>query len=102
MAEKISEQQVRHVAMLARLKPTDEEVARFSEQLSDILTHVEQLNELNTDDVPPTAHALPVSNVFRVDEPGESLGPDKALSNAPQRDQNFFAVPKVLDQGSGA
>ncbi len=100
--QKVSEQEVRHIAMLSRLKPSDEEVRLFSEQLSSILTYVEQLSEVDTADVPPTAHAVPVSNVFRPDEPHRSLRPDEALANAPQRDGPFFAVPKVLEQDSGA
>ena len=100
--QKVTEQEVRHIALLSRLKPSDEEVRRFAEQLSSILTYVEQLNEADTTDVSPTAHAVPMSNVFRADVPHQSLTPDAALANAPQRDENFFAVPKVLDQDSGA
>lgn len=102
MVSKIDESQVRHISHLARLKPSDEEVRLFSEQLSSILEYMNLLNEVDTSNVSPTAHALPVHNVFRVDQPGKSLDPDKALANAPQRDGNFFAVPKVLDQDSGA
>ncbi|UCD30602.1 MAG: Asp-tRNA(Asn)/Glu-tRNA(Gln) amidotransferase subunit GatC [Planctomycetota bacterium] len=93
---------VRHISLLARLNPSDEEIRLFSEQLSSILEYIDLLNEVDTTDVPPTAHALEVHNVFRVDQPGKSLKPDQALANAPQRDGNFFAVPKVLDQDSGA
>lgn len=96
----ISESDVRHVAHLSRLNPTDEEVKLFAEQLSSILEYVEQLNEVDTADVQPTAHALPVHNVFRPDTPGVSLAPDEALANAPARDGSFFAVPKVLEQDS--
>jgi aspartyl-tRNA(Asn)/glutamyl-tRNA(Gln) amidotransferase subunit C len=99
---KVDEAQVRHIAMLSRLKPSDDEVALFSEQLSAIVDYVEKLNEVNTDDVEPTAHAIPVENVFRADEVRPSISSDEALANAPQRDGDFFAVPKVLDQGSGA
>lgn len=102
MAEKIDETQVRHICHLARLSPTDDEVRLFSEQLSSILQYMDQLNEVDTSDVPPTAHAADLRNVFRADEPEPSLGSEKALANAPQRDGNFFGVPKVLDQGSGA
>lgn len=102
MAGKISETEVRHISHLARLNPSEAEVTLFSEQLSAILAYVEQLNELDTKDVPPTAHALPVHNVFRADESLPGLSVDQALANAPQRDGSFFAVPKVLDQGSGA
>lgn len=102
MASKISEAEVRHISHLSRLNPSDQEVHQFAEQLSAILAYVEQLNEVNTDDVAPTAHALPVHNVFREDLARPGLTPDDALSNAPQRVGNFFGVPKVLDQESGA
>jgi len=98
---KITEAEVRHIAHLSRLKPSDEEVARFSQQLSAILDYMEQLNEVDTADVPPTAHVLPIHNVFRPDEPRPGLTPEAALANAPQREQSFFVVPKVLDQASG-
>lgn len=100
MTRKIDEAQVRHISHLSRLNPTEDEVRLFSEQLSAILEYVEQLNEVDTTDVPPTAHALPVKNVFRADEPRPGLTPDQALANAPHREGNFFAVPKVLDQDS--
>jgi len=102
MASRIDEQQVRHIGMLSRLELTDEEVRLFSEQLSQILAYFEKLQELDTQDVEPTAHALPINNVFREDEPGEPFDPDTALANAPEREANFFRVPKVLDQDSGA
>jgi aspartyl-tRNA(Asn)/glutamyl-tRNA(Gln) amidotransferase subunit C len=100
MADKINESEVRHIAHLARLNPSDDEVRLFTEQLSAILDYVEQLNEVDVADVPPTAHALPVRNVFREDVPGECLGPDEALTNAPAREGSFFTVPKVLEQDS--
>jgi len=100
MADRIDEQLVRHISHLSRLAPSDEEVRLFSRQLSAIVEYVDQLNEVDTTDVPPTAHALLLHNVFRADEPGESLEVDKALANAPQRDGDFFAVPKVLEQDS--
>ena len=100
--QKVSEEEVRHIATLSRLKPSDEEVHRFAEQLSAILAYVQHLNEVETTDVPPTAHAVPVSNVSRADLPHQPLSPDAALANAPQRDGNFFAVPKVLEQDSGS
>ncbi|MCK4343567.1 MAG: Asp-tRNA(Asn)/Glu-tRNA(Gln) amidotransferase subunit GatC, partial [Phycisphaerae bacterium] len=59
------------------------------------------LDPVDTEGVEPLAHALPVTNVLREDEPAGSLGSEKALANAPQREQGFFRVPKVLDQGSG-
>ena len=85
MADKIDESQVRKVAKLARLDLSEEEITEFTGQLSAILGYVEKMNELNTDDVEPLAHCLPVSNVFRTDSVRESLGTEKALANAPQR-----------------
>ena len=102
MAKKIDETQVRHVAKLARLDLTDDEVARFSAQLSDILGYVEKLNELDTDSVEPLAHCLPMHNVFREDDVTESLDTTLALKNAPQRFETFFKVPKILNEDSGA
>lgn len=100
MSERISDDQIRHVAHLARLKLTDEEVAQFGAQLGGIIEYVRQLSEVNTDGVEPTAHALPVCNVFRADEPAPSLDSAQALANAPASDTPFFKVPKVLDQDS--
>jgi aspartyl-tRNA(Asn)/glutamyl-tRNA(Gln) amidotransferase subunit C len=100
MAGKMDQSLVCHIAMLSRLKPSDEEVRLFSEQLSAIVAYVDQLSEVDTTDVQPTAHALPVSSVFRADQPQDSFAPEAALSNAPQRDGHFFALPKVLDQDS--
>ena len=100
MPEQIDEGQVRHIAVLSRLKLSDQEVATFSRQLSAILAYVGKLNELDTTDVEPTAHAVPIQNAFRKDEPEEPLSVDEALAGAPQRAGSFFKVPKVLDQDS--
>ena len=102
MAEKIDQIQVRKVAKLSRLELTEAEVEEFTGQLSAILGYVEKLNELDTAEVEPLAHCLPVSNVLREDSAKESLGTEKVLTNAPQRDEDFFKVPKILDDGSGA
>ena len=100
MSNALTEEQVRHVAHLARLKITDEEVHLFTRQLGAILEYVAQLEELDTADVEPLAHCLPVRNVLREDEIRPSLSNDQALQNAPQRDGEFFAVPKVLGDAS--
>ena len=102
MAKKIDEELVRKVARLSRLELTEAEVEEFTGQLSAILDYVEKMNELDTDNVEPLAHCLPVSNVFRADSVKESLGAEKTLANAPQRDDGFFKVPKILDDSSGA
>lgn len=102
MAKMIGREEIEKVAKLARLELTESEAERFSEQLSDILVYVEKLNELNTDGVEPLAHCLPITNVFREDNPKESLPVERAVENAPQRDGNFFKVPKILDDSSAA
>ena len=102
MANKINEQQVRRVALLSRLELSDEEVAQFSGQLSNIVEYIEKLNELDTDNVEPLAHCLPVHNVLREDTPRPSLTNDQALANAPEREDEYFKVPKILDDNSGA
>jgi aspartyl-tRNA(Asn)/glutamyl-tRNA(Gln) amidotransferase subunit C len=91
----ISEEQVRHVANLARLGLTDEEVKKMSGQLGAILENVEQIGELGLRDVPPTANALNLTNVLRPDEPHECLPPEEALSTAPDTVDDLFAVPRI-------
>ena len=102
MAKKIDQAQVRKVARLSRLDLTEAEIEEFTDQLCAILDYVEKMNELDTENVEPLAHCLPVSNVFREDSVKESLGTEKTLANAPQRDGEFFKVPKILDDSSGA
>ncbi|MHC4805783.1 MAG: Asp-tRNA(Asn)/Glu-tRNA(Gln) amidotransferase subunit GatC [Planctomycetota bacterium] len=102
MAKKIDQAQVRKVAKLSRLELTEPEVEEFTGQLSAILDYMEKMNELDTANVEPLAHCLPISNVFRQDCVKESLGTEKTLGNAPQRDGEFFKVPKILDDSSGA
>jgi len=102
MSKKIDKAQVKHIAKLARLEMAEEEEGRFSEQLSSIVDYIEKLNELETDSVEPLAHCLPVHNVFREDIAKESLSVEGALSNAPERKDEYFKVPKILDDGSSA
>ena len=99
---KIDEAQVRRVALLSRLELSDQEVSQFSTQLSAIFEYIEKLNELDTDNVEPLAHCLPVHNIFREDVPRPSLSNDAALANAPEREDEYFKVPKILDDSSGA
>ena len=99
---KIDEAQVRRVALLSRLELSDQEVSQFSTQLSAIFEYIEKLNELDTDNVEPLAHCLPVHNVFREDVPKPSLSNEAALANAPERENEYFKVPKILDDNSGA
>ncbi|MGD9746637.1 MAG: Asp-tRNA(Asn)/Glu-tRNA(Gln) amidotransferase subunit GatC [Verrucomicrobiales bacterium] len=90
---------VRYVADLARLALSEAEVALYQEQLSHILSHVDKLTELNVDGIEPSAHALPAGGALRPDEarPELCLGQEATLSNAPQRWQDQFRVPKVVE-----
>jgi len=102
MATKIDKAQVRRVALLSRLELSDAEVSQFSTQLSAIVEYIEKLNELDTDNVEPLAHCLPVHNVLREDVPKPSLTSEQAMANAPEREDEYFRVPKILEDNSGA
>lgn len=95
---KLSKQEVEHVAHLARLAISEEEVEIFSRQLSEILTYIGKLNELDTSRVQPTSHVLDLSNVFREDAVKECLPSTEVLSNAPDRENGFFRVPKIIEE----
>jgi len=86
-----------HVANLARLDLTPEEKARFATQLGDVLAYVALLNEVDVGGVEPTAHAFPVVNVWAEDVPEAGLSPEDALRNAPEKRDNMFVVPKVVE-----
>jgi aspartyl-tRNA(Asn)/glutamyl-tRNA(Gln) amidotransferase subunit C len=89
----IDREQVLHVAKLARLKLSDDEVDRMSGELSAILEHVDNINELDLDGVEPTSHVVPLENVLREDEPRPSLPRERALEPAPDADETGFRVP---------
>jgi aspartyl-tRNA(Asn)/glutamyl-tRNA(Gln) amidotransferase subunit C len=99
MSAAIDAAQVRHIAKLARLNLTADEIALFAGQLGKILEYVKQLDAVDTTGVEPLAHALPVRDVVRDDVPGATLSAETALRNAPQRAESFFKVPAVLDGG---
>ena len=88
---------IEHVAKLARLELTDEEKARLRDQLGVILENAAKVSEVATDVVPPTAHAIPRSNVLRPDEITQSLTTEEVLSNAPEVEDDRFKVPKVVE-----
>jgi aspartyl-tRNA(Asn)/glutamyl-tRNA(Gln) amidotransferase subunit C len=90
-------EEVRKVAKLARLELSDADLILMQQQLSAILDYLAQLNELDTSEVEPLAHPLPIENVFRPDEPVPSLPADAALQNAPNRVGDYFGVPAVFD-----
>lgn len=89
--------EIEHIAMLARLDLSETEKILFSEQLGSIIQYIDKLNELDTSNVEPTAHVLPIKNVFRKDELRPSLSRDKALQNAPDSRDGFYKVPKIID-----
>jgi aspartyl-tRNA(Asn)/glutamyl-tRNA(Gln) amidotransferase subunit C len=89
----ISREEVLHVARLAYLELSEEEVARFQEQLSAILDAVSKVTELDLSDVPPTSHPLEIANAWREDEPRPCLPLDEVFANAPDRDDGFFRSP---------
>jgi aspartyl-tRNA(Asn)/glutamyl-tRNA(Gln) amidotransferase subunit C len=92
-----SELDVAYVAQLARLNLTAEETKLFQKQLGDVLKYAEKLKEANVEGVEATAHAVPIFNVFRADEPCDWLTATEALSNAPRQANNLFIVTKVVE-----
>ena len=94
---KLSHEDVLNIARLARVGLTGDEVERFREQLSYLLEHFEVLQQVDTTDVPPTAHSIVLQTVVRDDEVLDSLPPDQILANAPQKEAGFFKVKAVLE-----
>lgn len=95
---RLSHDEVRHVAELAKLRLSDEEVAEYAEQLSAILDYAERLQEVDTSHVPPTPYPLPLTNVLRDDESTDCLTNDEALANAPDSADGFFRVRAVFGE----
>jgi len=93
----ISDTQVEHVAQLARLALSAAEKQRFTEQLNAILSYMEQLNEVHTEGVEPTAHVLDLVTVWREDSVHQTLNADTALANAPETVHHFFVVPRIVE-----
>ncbi|WP_042357540.1 Asp-tRNA(Asn)/Glu-tRNA(Gln) amidotransferase subunit GatC [Bacillus rubiinfantis] len=95
---RISTDQVKHVANLARLSISEEEAAKFTKQLDAIITYAEQLNELDTENVKPTFHVLNMKNVLREDNPKPGLPQEEVLKNAPEHENGQFKVPAILGE----
>ena len=93
---KITKKEVEHVADLARLSLSDDELEKMTGQLDTILSYMDTLNTLDTSQVQPTTHVFSVSNAFREDVVQESLSQVDAVKNGPQQDGQFFQVPKVI------
>jgi len=98
----ISESDVRHVAMLARLALSDEQVTQLTDELGAILGHIDELQHLDLDGVQPTAHPLDMTNITRPDEVRPGLTREDALANAPQAEDGAFVVPPIVGGGDDA
>lgn len=94
----ISRADVEKVALLARLRLSDDELATMTDQLAQIVGYVDQLAEVDTENVEPMAHAIELANVFKTDEVAASLARDEALANAPHHDGRGYLVPAVLGE----
>ena len=94
---KITCKDVANVALLSRLEFSESEIETFTGQMDAILQYAEVLNKLNVEDVEPMAHVLPLKNVMRVDEARPSLPRELALSNAPEQEDGYFKVPKIME-----
>lgn len=94
----ITREEVAHLARLARLELKDEELAHFAEQLDVIIGAVARVSDVADEDVPPTSHPLPLTNVMRADELRPSLPPEQALAGAPAQQQQRFTVPQILGE----
>ena len=98
MPEPLTRKQVEHVALLARLALSDDELERTRHELTRILDHFAALEKLDTQDVLPTSHVIPMVNVFRADEVGASLPREEILGAGPDHSDEFFRVPRVVEQ----
>ena len=94
---KVTKEDLQNVAVLSRLAIPAEQEDKYIDQMDKILTYMDNLAELDTENVKPTTYALPMQNVFRKDEVKESLDRDAALANAPLKEDGYFKVPKVLE-----
>jgi len=93
----IDKKTVEDVAHLARIELDAKELEKLSQQLEHILAFIDKLSSLDTANIAPTSHILPINNVLRKDEPHKSLPIEKTLKNAPEKQGNFFVVPKIIE-----
>jgi aspartyl-tRNA(Asn)/glutamyl-tRNA(Gln) amidotransferase subunit C len=94
----ITRDEVAHLAKLSRLALREDELDHLATQLDDIISAVARVQEVAAEDIPPTSHALPLTNIFRADDVRPCLPPDQALSGAPAADDERFKVPRILDE----
>ncbi|MEJ2101093.1 MAG: Asp-tRNA(Asn)/Glu-tRNA(Gln) amidotransferase subunit GatC [Desulfobacterales bacterium] len=93
---KITKKEVLYVAQLARLDLDEKSIERFAGQIDEILGYIDKLNQVETEGIRPTSHAIFLTNAFRDDKPGEHLERDRVLANAPDKENGNFVVPKVV------
>ena len=93
---KITKEDVLYVAELARINLSDADIDKFADQIGDILDYVDQLKQVHTEGVAGTSHAISLTNAFRNDEVSGPSDPDRVLNNAPEREEGYFVVPKVI------
>ena len=91
-----SEFDIQHIAKLARLTLSDEEQKKLGPQLAKIVEYIDQMSQLDTTDVEPTSHVLPIQNVFREDEPKQNFPDSDLISHAPKQDKGHYEVPQVI------
>ncbi|MDP8249064.1 MAG: Asp-tRNA(Asn)/Glu-tRNA(Gln) amidotransferase subunit GatC [Candidatus Tritonobacter lacicola] len=98
MSDHFSPEEIKYIARLARLTLSDADVSYFASDINEILRYVRKLNELDTDEVEPLAHIIPLKNVWREDEVKESLPVDEVLSNTKYKRNSMFKVPRVIEE----
>ena len=94
---KITKKDIEHIAHLGRLELAPDEVELYTEQVDRILQYMDKLNSLNTEEIEPTSHAMPVVCVLREDEAKRSLSTDESIQNAPEKKGGFFKVPPIIE-----
>ena len=94
---KVTEKDIKTVAVLSRLSVSEAEMPKYIEQMESILSYIDRLGELDTENIQPTTYALPMQNVFREDVVKPSIDRELALSNAPLKEDGYFKVPKILE-----
>ena len=100
MVQRISREEVAHVARLAQLALSEDELDSFTSQLAAVLDHAADLEALNVDDVEPSMHPFPLKNILRIDEPGEGFEIEEVLEVAPEVEEGQFRVPPILGESS--
>lgn len=94
----VSREVVEHVSTLARLALSDDEISRLQKEMGRILEHADRLQAVDTDDIQGTSHVIPMTNVYREDEVGQSLTPEEVVANAPDAAEEFFKVPRIVEE----